>query len=157
MRTFRCRSVDLRVVLVVFTAVSASPLGSVTNAAELNMRPIVTKPEPLKRLHPKLQWMKQKKVRAIWIGDDLFEQIEDDDKTKGQVLRDTGFNLVRISMTVNSDNKPSGVVDTSQPLDVKYGPVEEQRHRNTPGTKYQGGKATRTNDHDRISVRYAPS
>ncbi len=120
MRTFRCRSVDLRVVLVVFTAVSASPLGSVTNAAELNMRPIVTKPEPLKTLHPKLQWMKQKKVRAIWIGDDLFEQIEDDDKTKGQVLRDTGFNLVRISMTVNSDNTPSGVVDTSQPLDVKH-------------------------------------
>ena len=94
--------------------------GCAADAAELDLRPIVTKPEPLGKLHPKLQWMRTDKVRAIWIGNDLFEKYDDSDKTKGQVLADAGFNLVRISMTVNSDNKPSGVVDASKPLDVKH-------------------------------------
>ena len=94
--------------------------GCAADAAELDMRPIVTKPEPLSRLRPDLRWMTKEKIRAIWIGDDLFEKYPGSDKTKGQVLADAGFNLVGISMTVNSDNNPSGVVDTSKPLDPKH-------------------------------------
>ena len=94
--------------------------GCAAEAAELNMRPIVAKPEPLSRLRSDLRWMTKEKVRAIWIGNDLFEKYPGSEKTKGQVLADAGFNLVRISMTVNTDDRPSGVVDTSKPLDVKH-------------------------------------
>ena len=44
--------------------------GCAADAAELDLRPIVTKPEPLGKLHPKLQWMRTDKIRAIWAGDD---------------------------------------------------------------------------------------
>ena len=42
------------------------------------------------------------------------------EKTKGQVLVDAGFNLVRVSMNVNSDDTRSGVVDTTKPLEVRH-------------------------------------
>lgn len=105
---------------LVFVLAVGLLFGRLINAAELNMRPVVTKPEPLKRLHPKLRWMVKEKVRAIWIGDDLFGKNDDGNMTKGQVLADAGFNLVRISMSVNSDDKPSGVVDTRKPLEAKF-------------------------------------
>ncbi len=95
-------------------------LGCAADAAELDMRPIASKPEPLSELRPDLQWMKKEKIRAIWIGGDLFETYPGSDKTKGEVLKEAGFNLVLISMTVNTDDNPSGVVDTSKPLDPKH-------------------------------------
>jgi hypothetical protein len=102
-------------------AVTAWPVpGSMVHAAELNLRPIELQPEPLSRLRSDLQWMTEQKIRAIWIGNDLFEKYDDSEKTKGQVLADAGFNLVRISMSVNTDDKKSGVVDTSNPLEVKH-------------------------------------
>ena len=94
--------------------------GRAAHAGELDLRPVETKPEPLSRLHPKLRWMTQQKVRAIWIGNDLFEEFEDGGKTHAQVLVDAGFNLVRVSMTVNTDDRPSGVVEATQPLVAKH-------------------------------------
>ena len=96
--------------------------GCAAYGGELDLRPIISEPEPLNhsQMHPKLKWMVEQKIRAIWIGDDLFEQYPGSDKTKGQVLADAGFNLVRIGMTVNSDNTRSGVVDTSKPYELKH-------------------------------------
>jgi len=94
--------------------------GCAADAAELDMRPIVARPEPLSRLRSDLRWMTKEKIRGIWIGDDLFEKYPGSEKTKGQVLKDAGFNLVRISMNVNTNDNPSGVVDTSKPLDPKH-------------------------------------
>ena len=94
--------------------------GATAGDADIDLRPIKVTPEPLTRLHPKLKWMTEQKIRMMWIGDDLFEKYADTDKTKGQVIVDAGFNLVRISMGVNTSNKPSGVVDTSKPLELKH-------------------------------------
>jgi len=94
--------------------------GRAARAGELDLRPIETKPEPLSRPHPKLRWMTRQKIRAIWIGNDLFEEFEDGGKTNAQVLADVGFNLVRVSMTVNTDDRPSGVVEATQPRVAKH-------------------------------------
>lgn len=89
-------------------------------ASELDMQPIKKKPEPLNRLHSKLRWMTKEKIRGIWIGDNLFDKYPGSEKTKGQVLVDAGFNLVRIAMRVNTSDTPSGVVDKTKPLDVRH-------------------------------------
>ena len=108
-------------VLALVLGVTAWPLpGCAVHAGELDLRPIELTPEPLSRLHPKLQWMTEQKVRGIWIGDDLFEQSVDGDRTKAQVIADAGFNLVMVDMDPNSDGAYSGVVDTSKPLDPKH-------------------------------------
>ena len=94
--------------------------GCVADAAELELRPIKVPPEPLSRLHPKLKWMTEQKIRAIWVGDDLFDKSIEGDRTKAEVIADAGFNLVLVGMNPNSDGTPSGVVDTSKPLDPKH-------------------------------------
>ena len=93
---------------------------SAAHGAELDLRPIKPRPETLTNLHPKLKWMTKQKIRMMWIGDELFEKYADTDKTKAQVIVDAGFNLVRVTMGVNSDNKATGVVDTSKPLELKH-------------------------------------
>ena len=94
--------------------------GYSSEAGELNLPPIEIQPERCDALHPQLQWLTEEKVRGIWIGSDLFDRFEDGDKTKGHVLADAGFNLVRVTMDVNSDNNRSGAIDKSKPLDPKY-------------------------------------
>ena len=37
-------------------------------------------------LRPELKWMTDKKIRAIWITDDLFDKSVEGDKTKDDVL-----------------------------------------------------------------------
>ncbi len=71
----------------------------------LDPRPIEFSPAPAGELHPQLQWMATEKVRATWIGDDLFEQFPGTDKTKAEVLAEAGFNTVGISMDVDLDNR----------------------------------------------------
>ena len=112
----------------VFVAAAAAALvvavwllpGGTAYCAELDLRPITAKPEPLGQLHPTLRWMTKDKLRVAWIGDGWLEQYPGSDKAKSEVLVDAGFNLVRVSMGVNSDNTPSGIVDTSKPLALKH-------------------------------------
>ena len=100
---------------------TAGPTGGRgADAGELDLRPIEIKPERVERLHPKLRWMAEDKVRGIWIGSDLFDPFEDGGKTKGQVLAEAGFNLVRVKMGVNNDGKRLGAVDKTRPLDPKH-------------------------------------
>ena len=96
--------------------------GCAAYAGELDLRPIKVEPEPLNRsqMQPKLKWMVEQKVRAVWIGDDLFEKYPDSDKTKAQVLADAGFNLVMVGMNPNSDGTRSGKVDAGKPLELKH-------------------------------------
>ncbi len=89
--------------------------GGIVRAADLDQRPIGVEPEPLGRLHPSLDWMARHKIRAIWIGDDLFATSAEANKTKGQVVADAGFNLACVGMTVNTNGEPSGVVDATKP------------------------------------------
>ncbi len=70
----------------------------------LDLRSIEVSPAPAGELHPQLQWMATEKVRAIWIGDDLFDESPGTDKTKAEVLAEAGFNLVRVSMGVDPNN-----------------------------------------------------
>ena len=93
---------------------------SAAHGAELNLRPIKVRPEPLSRLNPKLRWMTRDRIRAIWIGDDLFDKSIEGDRTKAQVIADAGFNVVMVGMGPNTDDTPSGVVDTSKPLALKH-------------------------------------
>ena len=98
-----------------------TPGGAAYGDELLDMRPIETKPEPLTELHPKLKWMTERKVRVAWIGDDLFENYPGSDKTKGRVLVEAGFNLVRVSIGVNTDDKPAGgVVAPANPPALKH-------------------------------------
>ena len=105
---------------LVLSATGYPPLGCAANAAELDLRPIEIKPEPLTDLHPKLRWMTRDKVRAIWVGDDLFDKSVEGDSTKAQVIADVGFNLVMVDMNPNSDGAYSGAVDTGKPLELKH-------------------------------------
>ena len=117
-RPWGCKMIVCAIVLIANLMVLLL-FSSNAHAGELDLRPIEIKPEPLSNLHPKLKWMREDKVRGVWIGDDLFDKFPESEKTKGQVLADAGFNMVYISMVVNSDNTQSGVVDTSKPYELK--------------------------------------
>jgi hypothetical protein len=108
-------------VIALALAITIWPMfGRVADAAELELRPIVVAPEPLTDLHPDLRWMVEQRIRAIWVGDDLFDKSIEGDRTKAEVIADAGFNLVMVDMNPNSDDTRSGKVDTSKPLDVKH-------------------------------------
>jgi hypothetical protein len=116
---------DVRNVLLAATAsillMTASPMvGFAAQADELELRPIENTPEPLTQLHPKLTWMREQKVRSIWVGDDLFGMSADGDKTKAQVIADAGFNLVMVDMGPNTNDARSGAIDMGKPVAVKY-------------------------------------
>ena len=93
-------------------------------AATLEFRPIQIDPEPVGELHPKLRWMGKRKVRAAWIGDDLFDKFPGIDKTKAEVLTEAGFNLVRVSMGVDRKDR-----NTSPDLAKRLPANVEEAHR----------------------------
>ena len=62
-------------------------------------------PEPVGELHSDLAWLKEQKVRGIWIGGDLFDPFPGSTQTKGQVLAEAGFNLVVLYTGVSRDNR----------------------------------------------------
>lgn len=105
-------------VAVVAVSLAVAMPAFAADVAALDLRPIVRQPEPLNNLHPKLQWMAKQRIRAIWMGDDLFAKSEDGPRTKGKVIADAGFNLAILSMSVNTDGKPTA--DLTKPYDVKY-------------------------------------
>ena len=120
MNTCTNRSVSVVVVASAVIAAMSPMMGCAAQADELDLRPIEVKPEPLTQIHPKLKWMTKDKIRGTWTREDMFDTYPGLEKTKAQVLADAGFNLVSISMRVNTDDTPSGVVNTSKPLDPKF-------------------------------------
>ena len=95
-------------------------LDCAAHAADFDLGPIEVKPEPLGQLNPKLRWMTREKIRAIGVGDDLFDKSVEGDSTKAEVIADAGFNVVMVAMNPNYDGTPSGVVDPRKPLDPKH-------------------------------------
>ena len=96
-------------------------------ANELDLSPIESVPEPLGELHPDVRWMREEKIRFIWITDNLDEPFGDEgNKTKGQAIVDAGFNIVQIGMTVNSDNRRENIAIDRRPV-----PLEHDRSRST--------------------------
>ena len=63
----------------------------------LDMRPVLIEPGPLDNLRPELAWMTKDRVRVAWIGGGISGKFPGTDKTRGQVLVDAGFNLIRMS------------------------------------------------------------
>ena len=94
--------------------------GAASPAAGLHKRPIRFDPEPVGKLHPKLESLIAKKVRAAWIGDNLSDKFAGTDKTKARVLVDAGFNLVRVSMGPDrKDRNVSAALEKDLPGNVR--------------------------------------
>ena len=72
--------------------------------------------------------MTKQKVRAAWMGDNLFAEFPGTNKTKARVLKDAGFNLVHISMSPDRKNR-----DVSTRLEEELpGNVREARRVRIP-------------------------
>lgn len=98
----RCMRVRTDVLIVILASAFSS---LAAHAGDLDFRPIERAPERLTELHPRLRWMKEQKIRAMWITDDLDEPFADSGGTKGQVMKDAGFNLVIVNMGPNTDDR----------------------------------------------------
>jgi hypothetical protein len=90
------------VLLCVLTA--STVLSAAAENAELDIRPVEIAPEPLGELRPELKWMTGRKVRALWIGDELTGKFEGTGKTFGEKIVEAGFNLVRVTGNVDPKN-----------------------------------------------------
>ena len=80
----------------------------------IDPRPIVFKPEPVGKLHPKVSWLKTDRVRALWGAQDLYDSFgtmegvssqTTTDKTKAQVMAESGFNVAIIGMQNDPKNR----------------------------------------------------
>ena len=76
-----------------------------TARVSLNKRPVELERRPIGELHPKWQWLKQERVRAAWMGDRLAAKFPGTEKTKAEVLKEAGFNLVLIGMGPDRKNR----------------------------------------------------
>ena len=115
---------------VIVVLLSVVVIGSAALAADekqepkplLDLRPIPSAPEPVGKLHAGLDWLRQRKVRAIWIGSALYDKFPGSEKTSGQVLADAGFNLiVRYTGVDRKNRSESPDMATLVPLDIKEG------------------------------------
>ena len=71
---------------------------------KLEPKPVGLDPEPVGKLHPNLRWMKERKIRGIWIEQSLLDKypgLPATDKTNGRILVDAGFNLVVMQKPVS--------------------------------------------------------
>jgi hypothetical protein len=78
---------------------------SAQQVVRLDKQPIEIEPRPVGELHPKWRWLKKHKLRAAWMGDNLAAKFPGTDKTKGDVLTEAGFNLVRVSGWLDRKNR----------------------------------------------------
>ena len=95
---------------------------------QLIKRPIELEKRPIGKLHPKWQWLTKQKVRAAWMGDSIAAKFAGTEKTKAEVLKDAGFNLVLTGMGPDRKDR-----DTSPMLEKDLpGNVEESRRVGIP-------------------------
>ena len=96
--------------IVVLSVIIASA-ASITSArapvedSVLNLKPIEMKPEPVGQLHPKWQWLKEKKIRMLWQPDGVARTFPGTDKSVAQVLADAGFNPVYSMYGIDRQNR----------------------------------------------------
>ncbi len=106
------------VMVLTLATVACSLPAAAEQAPILDLRPIVRAPEPLTNLNPQLAWLKNEKVRGTWIGNEFYEKFENGDRTMAQVLKDAGFNVIVLSMTVNTNGQPTP--DLNAPYSLKH-------------------------------------
>ena len=80
-------------------------MGATAGDAVIEPRPIVFEPEPVGNLHPKLKWIKTQRIRALWGAENLYDQYGKTDKSKAQVMTESGFNVALISMQNDQQNR----------------------------------------------------
>jgi len=91
--------------LLILTIVYFFSSSGTTGGADIYPRPIEFSPEPVNKLHPKLQWIRTKKIRACWGSDNLYDEYGNSGKTKARVMAEAGFNVAVIGMKVAPDNR----------------------------------------------------
>lgn len=74
-------------------------------SASLSLQPITFPPEPLSKIRPQLRWMLTEKIRSGRIKGNLFDPFPTTEQTKGEVLRDAGFNLILCLMTPDRNQR----------------------------------------------------
>ena len=79
--------------------------GPPPNPPRLELRSIEIKPQPIAKLSPKWQALRDRRIRGIWIGGDLDQPFGDTGKTKGEALAYAGFNTVAIYTGVDLNNR----------------------------------------------------
>ena len=86
----------------------------------LNLKHIEMTPEPVGQLHPKWQWLKEKKIRVIWGAESLTRTFDGTDKSVAQVLGEAGFNLVYRNYGVDrADRSTAPVLDSVLPIELQ--------------------------------------
>ena len=120
MSMFACRKTIVGFAAVILASMSITPAAR-AETSPLSLRPVEQSFEPIGQLHPKLSWLLEKKVRGIWIGNNLYDAYPQSGTTVGQVLADAGFNLVCVEMGPDAGN-PSASSDLAGRLP---GNVEE--------------------------------
>ena len=119
MQASRMQNMVMIVLLSVIAPVSCAPAPAGDNAVELDLRPLEFAPEPVGELHPNLSWMKEQKIRGIWIGNGLYEPYAGRYETVGHVLKDAGFNLAAISVGLDPKGKSTSIgMEHAMPLNV---------------------------------------
>ena len=77
----------------------------VTAQPRLELRPVTIKPQPVGRLAPRWQALRDRRIRGIWISGDLDDTFGDTDRTKAAVLAEAGFNTVVLYTGVDRNDR----------------------------------------------------
>ncbi|GAF67987.1 unnamed protein product, partial [marine sediment metagenome] len=99
------RNVLVCAIALVLSVTTWPLVGCAAHIGGLNLQPILFKPEPVGKLHPKLRWIETKRVRALWGAYGLYDKYGTTDKTKAQVLAESGFNVAIIGMFNDPKNR----------------------------------------------------
>ena len=94
----------------------------------LHKRPVELERRPVGELHPKWKWLRSERVRGAWMGDNLWAKFAGTEKTKADVLKEAGFNLILTGMGPDRKNLD---VSTALARDLA-GNVKESRRVGVP-------------------------
>ena len=119
MQMLRIQNVVVSVLLSVIATIFCPWAQAKDDVVELDLRPLEFVAEPVGELHPNLSWMKEQKIRGIWIGNGLYEPYAGRYETVGQVLKDAGFNLAVISAGPDPKDQSTSIgMEHAMPLNV---------------------------------------
>ena len=101
----RSHAIELTGIIIAVLSTVMPAIGS----EELRLTTVAPTLEPLGELHPKLRWMTQDRISTMWISGNLFDCFgfievppRKGEKTKDAVLVETGLNLVKLRLGVET-------------------------------------------------------
>ena len=124
MMNFKIHQITLVCALLITVAARANEATPSAPApvedSALDMKPIEMTQEPVGQLHPKWQWLKEKKIRMIWGTGNIARTFPGTDKSVAHVLGDAGFNLVYRNYGVDRSNRSTAPeMDRDLPIELK--------------------------------------